>query len=284
MSGSLTYVDSEASVPMDLDDDDAADADVATVVGGEEEVDEASSSEGEYDEEDWEITQIVRVHDGRIPPPGRVSDLMIGPYLWVHNASGFEDTAGERPSMLSFYTHHGEVPRPGTSTIWNTKGESSPWSLRQALMSRAPLPAGEFLSLTEGRPPICGVVSERDTIEYLENSYLCTMPTSPTTWGTYLLILRGACVSEPQTDLHDRLMRTWEASLETAQDRSPASLADLWRVSTQEAMREWSEDKARFDPLQQANLLQLDHVAAHDQYHLEIHAGTLPSHLVPSEG
>jgi hypothetical protein len=284
MSGSPTYVDREASVPMDIDDDDD---DHGTLVDNEDEGQEGSGSEDEDDDEDWEMTQVVRVHDGRIPPPGHVSDLMIGPLLWVIDASGFDDDSDDgehRLSMVTLYTHHGDMPLPAESTIWHTSHDSSPWSLQQALRSREPLQVGVYHHSVEARPQICGVASERNTIEFLENSFLCTVPTTPTTWGTYLLILRGACVSEPQIDIHQALMRKWTPSFEAAQDHSPASLANIWRESIQEAMREWGEDhKARFDPLLQTNLFQLDNVAAHDQYHLEVHAATLPPHLVPPE-
>ncbi|RSH92276.1 hypothetical protein EHS25_008691 [Saitozyma podzolica] len=113
--------------------------------------------------------------------------------------------------------------------------------------------------------------------------YICTIPTSPTTWGTYLLILRGAAASQAQEEVHDHLMRKWEPTLRAAQDTSPSALANLWRESTHEAMREWGEDQqSGVDPLLQTDIFQLDHVAAHDQHHLEVHAGTLPQYLVVS--
>jgi hypothetical protein len=200
------------------------------------------------------------------------------------DGSGFDcDKIGERLSMATFYTHHGDMPLPAELTIKHTSSDHSSWSLQQALRSREPLEVGKFQPLTEDRPRLCGMTSERGTAEFFESSYICTIPTSPTTWGTYLLILRGAAASQAQEEVHDHLMRKWEPTLRAAQDTSPSALANLWRESTHEAMREWGEDQqSGVDPLLQTDIFQLDHVAAHDQHHLEVHAGTLPQYLVVS--
>ena len=283
MSGSPTYVDREASVPMDIDDDDD---DHGTLVDNEDEGQEGSGSEDEDDDEDWEMTQVVRVHDGRIPPPGHVSDLIIGPLLWVIDASGFDDDSDDgehRLSMVTLYTHHGDMPLPAESTIWHTSHDSSPWSLQQALRSSPGSHCRSAYITTRSKHGLkfAGSPPNVNTIEFLENRFSLHSSDDPDHLG-HISATRGCAACPNHSDIHQAAHASCDAVFEAAQDHSPASWP-IWRESIQKRCASGVKTTKRGSIRLQTHLFQLDNVAAHDQYHLEVHAATLPPHLVPPE-